>query len=93
MSSPRRTAGDDCVREELRQVNLLALMFITVVLVVMFVYDQWNTWRRETAWRRAASTATIRLTDSIVHEEPGCMTVTTGAHATTHTQGGPISQR
>jgi heme/copper-type cytochrome/quinol oxidase subunit 3 len=85
MSSPRRTADDDCVREEQREVNVLALMFITVVLAVMFVYDQWNTWRRETAWRRAARTATIRRTDPVVHE---CMTLATGAHAATPTQAG-----
>ena len=86
MSSPRRTADDDCARDEQGEVNVLALIFITVVLALMYVYDQWNTWRRETAWRRAARTATIRRTDRVVHEDLGCVTVTTGAHATMHTQ-------
>jgi hypothetical protein len=45
MSSPRRTTGDGYVREEQRDVNMLALLFIIVVLLVMFVYDQWNTRR------------------------------------------------
>jgi hypothetical protein len=53
MSLPRRMAGDGYLREERREGSMFALIIITVALVVIFVYDLWKTWRRETAWRRA----------------------------------------
>jgi len=64
MSSPRRTADDSYFREEPRDVKMLVPILITVALAVMFIYDQWNTWRRGSVWRRAANTATIQRKDA-----------------------------
>jgi hypothetical protein len=33
---------------------MFALITVTAVIVAVFAYDLWNTWRRTTAWRRAA---------------------------------------
>jgi len=53
--SPPRTLRDRRLREEQFEGNVFAIIIIRVALAVIFAYDQWKTWRRETAWRRRAN--------------------------------------
>ncbi len=54
MYSPPRTLRKGYLREERREGSVFALIIIAVALAVIFAYDQWKTWRRETEWRRVA---------------------------------------